>query len=110
VETEATHIHMLKVITDLFMSCLYNLQKESLLTEIDTEKLFGNIQDVHSANLTFWQDHICRMLDHSRMTRQPLDPTILAEGFFKFEEIMDPYTRYCLEQSNCQQYCKENDR
>lgn len=109
VETEATYIHMLKVITDLFLSCLCNLQNESLLNEIDTENLFSNIQEIYIANLTFWQDHIMRMVEQSRTTGQPLDPTILTEGFYKFDEIFQPYTRYCLDQSNCLLYCKEND-
>ncbi|CAL4116027.1 unnamed protein product, partial [Meganyctiphanes norvegica] len=110
VETEATYIHNLKDITDLFLACLCNLQNESLLNEIDTDKLFSNIQEIYAANLTFWREHIMRMLEHSRLTRQPLDPTILAEAFYKFEEIYKPYTRYCLEQSNCQLYCKEKNR
>ncbi|XP_071541745.1 uncharacterized protein [Panulirus ornatus] len=109
VETEATYIHMLKVITDLFLACLCNLQNESLLYEVDTDKLFSNIQEIYNANLTFWSDHITRMLEASRSSRQPLDPTFLNDAFFKFDELFHPYTRYCLEQSNCQLYCKEKD-
>ncbi|XP_068251164.1 LOW QUALITY PROTEIN: uncharacterized protein [Palaemon carinicauda] len=109
VETEATYIHMLKVITDLFLSCLCNLQNESLLCEIDTDKLFSNIQEIYNANLTFWREHICRMLEVARSTRQPLDASLLADGFYKSDELFHPYTRYCLDQSHCQLYCKEKD-
>ncbi|XP_050698883.1 uncharacterized protein LOC126986651 [Eriocheir sinensis] len=109
VETEATYIHMLKVITDLFLACLCNLQNESLLYEVDTDKLFSNIQEIYSANLTFWREHVTRMLDASRSSRQPLDPTLLTDAFYKFDELFHPYTRYCLEQSHCQLYCKEKD-
>ncbi|XP_069998090.1 pleckstrin homology domain-containing family G member 5 isoform X6 [Penaeus vannamei] len=109
VETEATYIHMLKVITDLFLACLCNLQNESLLCEIDTDKLFSNIQEIYAANLTFWREHVVRMLEEARSNRQPLDPTLLAEAFYKFDELFHPYTRYCLDQSLCQQYCKEKD-
>ncbi|XP_066981944.1 serine-rich adhesin for platelets-like isoform X2 [Macrobrachium rosenbergii] len=109
VETEATYIHMLKVITDLFLSCLCNLQNESLLCEIDTDKLFSNIQEIYNANLTFWREHICRMLEVARSSRQPLDPSLLSDGFYKFDELFHPYTRYCLDQSHCQLYCKEKD-
>ncbi|CAL4060890.1 unnamed protein product [Meganyctiphanes norvegica] len=109
VETEATYIHMLKVMTDLFLSCLCNLQDESILNEIEIDHLFGNIQEIYAANLSFWQDHIIRMVEHSRNTRQPLDPTILTEAFYKFDEMFHPYTQYCLDQSNCQLYCKEKD-
>ncbi|XP_042222522.1 pleckstrin homology domain-containing family G member 5-like isoform X4 [Homarus americanus] len=109
VETEATYIHMLKVITDLFLACLCNLQNESLLYEVDTDKLFSNIQEIYCANLTFWREHVVRMLEASRSSRQPLDPTLLTDAFYKFDELFHPYTRYCLEQSNCQLYCKEKD-
>ncbi|XP_045120526.1 uncharacterized protein LOC123509945 isoform X2 [Portunus trituberculatus] len=109
VETEATYIHMLKVITDLFLACLCNLQNESLLNEVDTDKLFSNIQEIYFANLNFWREHVTRMLDASRSSRQPLDPTLLTDAFYKFDELFHPYTRYCLEQSNCQLYCKEKD-
>ena len=29
---------------------------------------------------------------------------------FQFEEIFRPYSRYCSEQTNCQEYCREQDR
>ncbi|CAL4064112.1 unnamed protein product [Meganyctiphanes norvegica] len=109
VTTEATYLHMLKVITDLFLNCLRSLQNATLLNEIEIEKLFSNIQDIYAANVTFWQEHIIKMVEHSRNTRLPLDPSILMEGFYKFDEILQPYTRYCMEQSNCHQYCKERD-
>jgi len=28
----------------------------------------------------------------------------------QFEEIFRPYSRYCSEQINCREYCKEQDR
>lgn len=28
----------------------------------------------------------------------------------QFEELFEPYTQYCLEQTNCQLYCKEHGR
>ncbi|XP_063879113.1 uncharacterized protein LOC135110584 isoform X3 [Scylla paramamosain] len=92
VETEATYIHMLKVITDLFLACLCNLQNESLLNEVDTDKLFSNIQEIYFANLNFWREHVTRMLDASRSSRQPLDPTLLTDAFYKFDELFHPYT------------------
>ncbi len=29
---------------------------------------------------------------------------------FQFDDIFSPYSRYCSEQTNCQEYCKEQDR
>ncbi|XP_037074675.1 pleckstrin homology domain-containing family G member 5-like [Pollicipes pollicipes] len=80
VHTEAAYIHTLKVITDLFLSCLCNLQNSRILTEVDTEKLFSNIQEIYAANRHFWHDHVLRMLTKARKSRQPLDITEMREG------------------------------
>jgi len=106
VHTEAAYIHTLKVITDLFLSCLCNLQSCRILTEVDTEKLFSNIQEIYAANRHFWHDHVLRMLTKARRSRQPLDITEMRDGFAQFEEICHPYTRYCLDQNNSKLYCK----
>ena len=31
-------------------------------------------------------------------------------SFSQFEEIFAPYSRYCSEQTNCQEYCRDEDR
>ena len=31
-------------------------------------------------------------------------------AFSQFEEIFAPYSRYCSEQTNCQEYCRDEDR
>ncbi|KAA0191039.1 hypothetical protein HAZT_HAZT006971 [Hyalella azteca] len=107
VETEATYCHMIRVITNLFLSCLCNLQNEQLLNDINTELLFSNIPDIYHTNLTFWKDHISRMVAEARRSKQPLDPTLLYDAFTNFKEIFKPYSLYCQQQTQCQQYCKE---
>ena len=67
----------------LFLACLCNLQNESLLYEVDTDKLFSNIQEIYSANLNFWREHVTNMLDASRSSRKALDPTLLTDAFYK---------------------------
>ncbi|KAK3859627.1 hypothetical protein Pcinc_034272, partial [Petrolisthes cinctipes] len=109
VETEATYIHMLKVITDLFLACLCDLQQEQLLQEIDTGRLFSNIREICAANQSFWQNHVTVMIEEARSSGKPLDPTCLSHAFYKCNELFHPYTRYCMDQSRCQQYCKEKD-
>ena len=94
----------------LFLNCLCNLQTHQILTEIDVESLFYNIPEIYAANRVFWQQHIIPMLKSSRESKGPLDPTLLRQGFLKFEDIFSPYSRYCSEQTNCQEYCKEQDR
>ena len=67
----------------LFQCCLINLQNESLLNEIETEKVFGNVSDVYQANAEFWSRSLVKVVQHSRQTRGFLDPTLLKSGFMQ---------------------------
>ncbi|XP_059085132.1 pleckstrin homology domain-containing family G member 5-like isoform X3 [Tigriopus californicus] len=110
VETEVAYIRTLKVIQDLFLNCLCNLQNNSILSEIDTERLFCNIPEIYTANRIFWHENINPMVKASRISGEPLDPNMMVDGFLKFEEIFSPYSRYCSDQTNCQEYCRDQDR
>lgn len=107
--TESAYIESLKVITNLFMCCLRNVQDKlpTIMKEIECEKLFSNIVDVINANSIFWKNYLSRMLQVSRETKQPLDPSLMKEGFKKFPELFYPYQRFCAEQLVCQNYIKE---
>ena len=50
ISTELAYIRTLKVIQDLFLNCLCNLQSHNILTEIDVESLFCNIPEIYAAN------------------------------------------------------------
>ncbi|XP_076180300.1 uncharacterized protein LOC143153205 isoform X4 [Ptiloglossa arizonensis] len=106
-QTEVAYIKTLKVVTDLFMACLCNLQASNILTEVDRSKLFSNIPEIYAANRYFLTEHVMTMVNTSRSTGQPLDPGHLLHGFETFEQTFAPYTRYCAEQSRCQQYCRD---
>ncbi|XP_023335851.1 pleckstrin homology domain-containing family G member 5, partial [Eurytemora carolleeae] len=110
INTELAYIRTLKVIQDLFLNCLCNLQNNQILTEINSVKLFCNIPEIYSANKNFWLNHILPLLQESRESRAPLDPTLMKEGFTQVCELFSPYYRYCVEQAACQQYCKQQDR
>jgi len=110
ISTELAYIRTLKVIQDLFLNCLCNLQNSLILCEIDTEKLFCNIPEIYAANRSFWHHHVFPMLQEARESRQPLNPSLMRNGFTKVSEIFSPYYKYCAEQTACQQYCKEQDR
>ncbi|XP_067130429.1 pleckstrin homology domain-containing family G member 5-like isoform X6 [Centruroides vittatus] len=104
--TEVFYIRRLKVIID-FLSVLCNLQNECILNEIETEKIFGNIREVYESNYHFWIDYLLPMVHEARMSRKPLNPIFMKEGFLKFDQIFQPYIKYCLEQDLCLQYVKE---
>ncbi|KAH0949766.1 hypothetical protein HN011_005014, partial [Eciton burchellii] len=105
--TEVAYIKTLKVVTDLFMACLCNLQASNILNEVDRLKLFSNIPDIYAANRYFWTEHLLAMVNASRSSGLPFDPGHLLHGFKTFEQTFAPYTRYCAEQSKCQQYCRD---
>lgn len=107
--TETAYIESLKVITNLFMCCLQNVQDKlpAIMKEIECDKLFSNIVDVINANSILWKDYLSQMLQASRETKQPLNPSLMKEGFQKFPELFSPYQRFCAEQMICQNYIKE---
>lgn len=86
IETEVAYIRTLKVIQDLFLNCLCNLQSNSILTEIDTERLFCNIPEIYTANRIFWQENLNPVVRASRETGEPLDPDMMLEGFLKVSD------------------------
>lgn len=104
--TELHYIKALRVIVDLFMCCLINLQAEGLLNEIETEHLFGNISDVLTVNCDFWESHLLKVLLEARENRTPLNPSDMKDGFKRFGELFGSYTKYCTEQKNCTEYMK----
>ncbi|XP_021339321.1 pleckstrin homology domain-containing family G member 5-like isoform X2 [Mizuhopecten yessoensis] len=105
-QTEVFYIRSLRVITDLFMCCLINLQSEQLLNEIDTERLFSNIGDIAYTNSSFWENSLSKVLQSSRQSRLPLNPSDMKEGFKQFPDLLSPYTKYFSEQKACADYMK----
>lgn len=89
------------------MACLCGLQASNILTEVDRTKLFGNVPEIYAANRYFWTKYILTMLNTTRTTRTPLDSGHLLQGFTAFEKVFGSYTKYCSEQSKCQQYCRD---
>ncbi|XP_077531907.1 uncharacterized protein LOC144144358 isoform X10 [Haemaphysalis longicornis] len=107
ISTEVSYIRTLKVITELFLACLCNLQSERILQEIDTEHMFSNILEVCEVNHALWDGCLLPTLAAARAQRSLLDPVRLREGFLRFEDTFQPYMKYCLEQTTCLHYVKE---
>ncbi|XP_053378872.1 pleckstrin homology domain-containing family G member 5-like isoform X3 [Mercenaria mercenaria] len=111
--TEIQYIRSIRVISDLFLCVLLNLQNELLLNEIETEKLFNNIGDIATANSDFWRNHLYKVLEESRSSGALLNPSIMKEGFQKYNDIFQPYVHYCAKQKMCTDYMRsqytEND-
>ncbi|KAI4874373.1 hypothetical protein NFI96_017457, partial [Prochilodus magdalenae] len=104
--TEATYIKKLRVITDLFLSGLLNLQDCGLLGEVEPAKLFSNIQDLVQVHTALWSQVMLPALEHARRDRSLLDPTDMLPGFQTFASRFQPYLRYCMEEESCMEYMR----
>ncbi|XP_055079058.1 pleckstrin homology domain-containing family G member 5 isoform X3 [Periophthalmus magnuspinnatus] len=104
--TEVTYIKKLRVITDLFLCGLLNLQESGLLTEVEPTKLFSNIQEIVRLHSALWSQVMVPVLEKARQNREMLDPTELQEGFKTFGPRFQPYIRYCMEEEACMEYMR----
>ncbi|XP_077437299.1 pleckstrin homology domain-containing family G member 5 isoform X2 [Vanacampus margaritifer] len=99
--TEASYIKKLRVITDLFLCGLLNLQESGLLNEVEPPRLFSNIQEIVRLHTALWNQVMLPLLDKARQARALLDPTDLQHGFRTFASRFKPYIRYCMEEESC---------
>ncbi|CAG2236731.1 PLEKHG5 [Mytilus edulis] len=84
-QTEINYIRTLRVITDLFLCVILNLQSEGLLSEIKTEQL-SNVGEIVCVNCDFWESTLVPVLEEARESRLPLNPSIMRDGFKKWAE------------------------
>ncbi|XP_076308557.1 pleckstrin homology domain-containing family G member 5-like [Tachypleus tridentatus] len=110
IQTEIFFIKRLKVIIELYLSCLYSLQAEGILNEIDSDKLFSNIREVYVSNHQFWVKHLLPMLIVSRTTKQKLNPVLMKDGFLQCVQLFRPYIKYCTEHNHCVEYVKQKNK
>eukprot|EP00066_Takifugu_rubripes_P011847 XP_011601113.1 PREDICTED: pleckstrin homology domain-containing family G member 5 isoform X1 [Takifugu rubripes] len=104
--TEATYIKKLRVITDLFLCGLLNLQESGLLGDVEPSRLFSNIQEIVCLHRALWNQVMLPVLEKARQARALLDPTHLHHGFMTFGSRFQPYIRYCMEEEGCMEYMR----
>ncbi|NWI91632.1 PKHG5 protein, partial [Pitta sordida] len=104
--TEATYIRKLRVITDLFLCCLLNLQESGLLCEVNAERLFSNIGEIIRLHCQLWRSVMAPVLAKARRTGALLDPIDFLNGFKTFGSLFKPYVRYCMEEEGCMEYMR----
>ncbi|XP_045857077.1 pleckstrin homology domain-containing family G member 5 isoform X6 [Meles meles] len=104
--TEASYIKKLRVITNLFLCCLLNLQESGLLCEVEAERLFSNIPEIARLHRGLWAGVMVPVLEKARRTRALLQPGDFLRGFKMFGSLFKPYVRYCLEEEGCMEYMR----
>ncbi|MBN3307723.1 PKHG5 protein, partial [Amia calva] len=113
-QTEATYIKKLRVITDLFLCGLLNLQESGLLSEVEPARLFNNIQEIVQLHTGLWAEVMLPALEKARAERTLLNPTHLHQGcilicvcvFAQIGARFKPYIRYCMEEEACMEYMR----
>ncbi|CDW51767.1 RBD and RhoGEF domain containing protein [Trichuris trichiura] len=95
ITTELEYICKLGSIVEL-QSCIRTLQQDGLGAELDVETVFSNISEICRANLGFWLCCVHPLLQYSRQTGKPLDPTKMESGFSRLDYLFRPYIPYCL--------------
>ncbi|KAL1020592.1 hypothetical protein UPYG_G00002150 [Umbra pygmaea] len=105
-DTEATYIKKLRVITDLFLCGLLNLQECGLLTEVEPTRLFSNIQEIVRLHTALWNQVMLPALKVARQARTLLNVIDLEEGFRMFGSRFKPYIRYCMEEEGILEYMR----
>ncbi|XP_060480456.1 pleckstrin homology domain-containing family G member 5 isoform X3 [Panthera onca] len=104
--TEASYIKKLRVITNLFLCCLLNLQESGLLCEVEAERLFSNIPEIVRLHRGLWGSVMVPVLEKARRTRALLQPGDFLRGFKMFGSLFKPYIRYCMEEEGCMEYMR----
>ncbi|XP_017353788.1 pleckstrin homology domain-containing family G member 5 isoform X5 [Cebus imitator] len=104
--TEASYIRKLRVITNLFLCCLLNLQESGLLCEVEAERLFSNIPEIAQLHRRLWAGVMAPVLEKARRTRALLQPGDFLKGFKMFGLLFKPYIRYCMEEEGCMEYMR----
>ncbi|XP_034875803.1 pleckstrin homology domain-containing family G member 5 isoform X4 [Mirounga leonina] len=104
--TEASYIKKLRVITNLFLCCLLNLQESGLLCEVEAERLFSNIPEIARLHRGLWASVMAPVLEKARRTRALLQPGDFLRGFKMFGSLFKPYVRYCTEEEGCMEYMR----
>ncbi|CDQ74862.1 unnamed protein product [Oncorhynchus mykiss] len=108
--TEATYIKKLRVITDLFLCGLLNLQESGLLTEVEPMRLFSNIQDIVRLHTALWSQVMLPAMEIARQARTLLNPVDLHHGFRTIGSRFKPYIRYCMEEEASLEYMRSLHR
>uniref|UniRef100_A0A8C0CF97 Pleckstrin homology and RhoGEF domain containing G5 n=2 Tax=Balaenoptera musculus TaxID=9771 RepID=A0A8C0CF97_BALMU len=104
--TEASYIKKLRVITNLFLCCLLNLQESGLLCEVEAERLFSNVPEIARLHRGLWGSVMAPVLEKARRTRALLQPADFLKGFKMFGSLFKPYIRYCMEEESCMEYMR----
>ncbi|XP_006862824.1 PREDICTED: pleckstrin homology domain-containing family G member 6 [Chrysochloris asiatica] len=104
--TEVIYVRKLKIMTDLLVNGLLNLQRVGLLLEVSVETLFGNVPSLIRAHQSFWEEVLGPTLEEMQASGQPLDPVSLQNGFLTFGQRFQPYVQYCLQVKQTMAYAR----
>ncbi|XP_072036808.1 pleckstrin homology domain-containing family G member 5-like isoform X3 [Amphiura filiformis] len=106
VHTEVTYIKNIRVIIDLYLTCLIDLQAAGILNSIQSGKIFSNITDIEYKHSTFWKEKLINVMKITRETSQPLSAGEVVKAFEGFGDHFQPYIKFCAEEGLCIEFLK----
>lgn len=60
-----------------------SLQKCNLLTDIEKNRLFSNVEEISQCNINLWAKYLLPMLATARETSTPIEPSTMLDAFLK---------------------------
>ena len=72
----------------VFRECLFSLQRDNFLREVDSDRLFSNIQDIYNTNRIFWSEYLRHVVAETKRTREPIKPSQLLDSFARVSQVL----------------------
>ncbi|XP_022100597.1 uncharacterized protein LOC110984578 [Acanthaster planci] len=104
ISTEVSRVRDCRVVVDLYLCTLLNLQANGLLNEIQTEKLFSNVTAIEKLHTRFWKERLSYVVERARAEKRLLTVVDLAKAFEGFAKLFAPYVKFCSSNKMCQKY------
>lgn len=71
----------IRVMLQLFMGCLLNIQFNGVLNNITVENMFSNISALANINMQFWSECLLPVLEHSKKDKCLFNLSLLKQAF-----------------------------
>ncbi|KAI0982070.1 hypothetical protein GJ496_011847 [Pomphorhynchus laevis] len=107
--TEVSFIRKIHILLNIFVRPVRSifLLHDFLNDNVQTQKIFSNIEDVYEANSQFWKLYLKPMYERLANHGHLLDVFDLKRAFAEFTLLFFPYVKYITDQNVSTEYFKE---
>ncbi|XP_038061452.1 uncharacterized protein LOC119732129 [Patiria miniata] len=107
ISTEVSFIRNIRIVVDLYLCTLLNLQGAILLNQIQTEKIFSNITAIEKRHSIFWKERLSNVIWKAREEKRLPSALDLAEAFDGLEALFKLHAKFCTTKIKCLKYLQE---